>query len=313
MRWAMYLMLCLAATLGAATVRADPLLWEVRDAEGALRGHLFGTVHLCNEACYPLPPDVIEAFAGSAALALELDPADDTMGPSLAAAGSLPPGQQLDGLLPEDLRPTLALAIERSGADGTAIRAMRPWLASMVLMVAAAERAGYGARWGVDLWLAREARATDRPLIALETVERQIAALSAGGDATQLEALGQMLRLVRDDGVGPFLERVRAAWQQGDGDSLLGMIDEGGDESLLEPLIDDLVDARNLEMAHHVGELLSRGPRLFVAVGAAHFGGPRSLVARLAAMGFALRRIGAAAIAGEAEPGAGAGAVSAVR
>ena len=277
--------------LGNSGALAGGLLWEVRDGEQAVLGHLFGTVHLCDAACYPLPPEVRAAFAGSEQLALELDPADAGMGPKLAAAGMLPAGQRLEAMLPEAMRAPLARAIARSGVDAALVQSMRPWLAASVLMVGSASRAGFASSEGVDLWLARKARSDGRPLVLLETVERQIAALSGGGDQAQIEALAQILRLIANEEVGEFLVRIRTAWREGDDQALLDMLNEDADEQRLAPLLTELVTVRNQEMAARIAELLRSGRRSFVAVGAAHLAGAEGIVARLSEMGFEVSRV----------------------
>lgn len=47
-------------------------MWEIHAPDKGLRGHLFGTPHLCDAGCYPRPGEVLAAFAGAEALALEL-------------------------------------------------------------------------------------------------------------------------------------------------------------------------------------------------------------------------------------------------
>lgn len=266
------------------------LIWEVRDAYGSLRGHLFGTLHLCNADCFPLSERVLTAFSSSEVLALELDPSDVSMGAMLAHAGRLAPGEQLESMLPEVLREQLRDAVRLAGADARTLQSMKPWLASSVLMVGAAANAGFGSHWGIDLWLAREARRRGQRLIVLETVERQIEALAAGGEQAQLESLAQIVRLIRDNEVGSYLNRIRLAWQHGDAETLLDMMDEKGDEAQLEPLLDDLVVTRNREMATRIAELMRSSGPVFVAVGAAHLGGTRGLVAQLGALGFRVCR-----------------------
>ncbi|MCK6388988.1 MAG: TraB/GumN family protein, partial [Zoogloea sp.] len=75
---------------GLAAAGGPLFLWELKDARGALRGWLYGTIHVCDAACFPLPAPVRDALASAGGLALELDPADPALGPALARAGALP-------------------------------------------------------------------------------------------------------------------------------------------------------------------------------------------------------------------------------
>lgn len=48
----------------AGLAAAGPLfLWELKDAGGALRGWLYGTIHVCDASCFPLLVLVREALA----------------------------------------------------------------------------------------------------------------------------------------------------------------------------------------------------------------------------------------------------------
>ena len=82
----------LALWAGLAAAAGPLFLWELKDAGGALRGWLYGTIHVCDASCFPLPVPVREALAAADGLALELDPADPSLGPALARAGLLPKG-----------------------------------------------------------------------------------------------------------------------------------------------------------------------------------------------------------------------------
>jgi len=136
------LVLCLALASGTPAL-AGGLLWRISGPDGALRGHLFRTVHLCDADCYPLDDAVREAFAEARVLALELDPANEHMAHALATAGLLPAGERLD----RGQTPALAERLERAaiatGADPASLLRMRPWLASSILAVMAASKAGF--------------------------------------------------------------------------------------------------------------------------------------------------------------------------
>ena len=253
----------------AAQAADDGFLWAVRDPAGQLRGYLFGTVHLCSAECYPLPEAAGAAFRGSRVLALELDPADPSIGAALNRAGRTP--EDLAGLserLPADHWRTLVGLAARHGLPPQFLDRMQPWLISMSLMVSAAGQLGYGPQWGVDSWLAAEARAAGIELHALETVERQIDALAAGGEAAQLAALEQTVSLLESGKLGEYLDEMLRAWRTGDGPALARLLDLDADEVALAPLLEQVLAQRNHEMAFNIARLM-RGPGpVFVAVDA---------------------------------------------
>ena len=285
------LLVALGMLHAAAAAGAEGLLWQVRDRRGTVCGHLFGTLHLCDRSCFPLPQRVVAAFDAADTLVLEIDPEAPGLAEALIAAGRLPAGERLDDLLPAADAERLARAVAAVGIDPTQMQAMRPWLAGTVLAIAAASRAGFDASFGIEPWLATRARQHGISLLALETVGRQIEALSAAGLAAELESLRQTAEMIIDDRVRDHFERIRAAWLRGDADELLAMINEQGDEAVLAPMTEALIDRRNREMALRIAELGCGPSRYFAAVGSAHFGGERSLVRELERSGRVLAPI----------------------
>ena len=278
--------LALALWAGLAAAAGPLFLWELKDAGGALRGWLYGTIHVCDAACFPLPAPVRDAFAGADSLALELDPADPALGPALAQAGMLPPGRQLTDLLPAALRPRLAAALAAVGVADASAGRLQPWLLSSLMTLQAARLAGFHTEQGIDLWLATQARARGLPLSALETVERQIAALSAGGDAAQLASLVEVIELIEAQSGQEYFAAMLAAWRRGDPAALDHLLRDEMASPDMAPLLADLLDRRNAEMLEAIAARLRPGRRPFIAVGAGHLGGSTGLLELLAQRGW---------------------------
>lgn len=278
--------LALALWAGLAAAGGPLFLWELKDARGALRGWLYGTIHVCDAACFPLPAPVRDALAAADSLALELDPADPALGPALARAGMLPSGRQLEDLLPAALRPRLAAALVAVGVPHASVWRLQPWLLSSLMTLQAARLAGFHTEQGVDLWLATQARARGLPLSALETVERQIAALSAGGDAAQLASLVEVIELIEAQSGRQYFGAMLAAWRRGDPAALDHLLRDEMASPEMAPLLADLLDRRNAEMLEAIVARLQPGQRPFIAVGAGHLGGPAGLLELLAQRGW---------------------------
>lgn len=283
--------LALAAWAGLAAAAGPLFLWELQDARGERRGWLYGTIHVCDTACFPLPAPVREALASADSLALELDPADPALGPALARAGMLPPGRQLADFLPAALRPRLAAALVAIGVPDASVQRLQPWLLSSLMTLQAARLAGFHTEQGVDLWLATQARARGLPLTALETVERQIAALSAGGDAAQLASLVEVIELIEQQSGSHYFAAMLAAWRGGDPAALDSLLRDEMASPDMAPLLAELLDQRNAEMADAIAARLQPGQRPLIAVGAGHLGGPGGLLDLLAQRGWRLRQV----------------------
>ncbi|MBT0963533.1 TraB/GumN family protein [Denitromonas iodatirespirans] len=280
----------LAALCLSAGALAAPTLWEVRDGQGVLRAYLFGAIHLCHAACYPLPAGVEAAFAAAERTAFELDVSDPSLPQTLLKAGLLPPGQTLKSLMPADLYAQLHDAAKQVGMPVSRIQAMQPWFASTLLMALAASEAGFSTEAGVDGVLQQRARQAGKPVLALETPARQIAALSGGGERAQQAALRQTVDLVAGGQMGAYLDRMVDAWQRGDDAALQALMVEGVDQAAVAPLIAALIDARNLEMADRLETLMAEPGVLFVTVGGGHLVGELGIPAQLAARGWQVVR-----------------------
>ncbi len=276
---------------GLAAAKGPLYLWEMRDGDGELRAWLYGTIHVCDAACFPLPQDVRAAFAGADSLALELDPQDPGLTRLLLQAARLPAGERLDDILPPALRPRVAGAIDRLGLPQAVLQGMQPWMVSTLLTIKAAEHAGYGASQGVDLALARDARARGIELWALEQVEQQLAALSAGGDKAQVAYLAEIVALIEDDAAPDYFAAMLRAWRTGDVAEIDRILREESGGPDAAPLLEALLDARNVEMAEAIERGLKPGRRPFIAVGAGHIGDKGGLLEILAARGYALRQV----------------------
>lgn len=293
MRWAWQAlaMTWLLLWAGLATAAGPLFLWELRDAGGGLKAWLYGTIHVCDAACFPLPGKVGEALGAADSVALELDLADPTMVQRLGEAALLPAGTRLDSQLPPALRPRLALASTRMGLPPEALQPLQPWMVSTLLTVRAAETVGFRTEQGVDLWLAGAAKAAGKPLWALETVERQIAALSGGGAEAQLASLTEVIELIESGDVRAYFQRMLDAWRAGDAAALDTLLREELSSAAMAPLVVDMLDRRNREMAVSIVRHLETGGRPFVAVGAGHFGGASGLLAELAGRGYQLKQV----------------------
>ncbi|MFV0662225.1 TraB/GumN family protein [Denitromonas sp.] len=280
--------LCSVGLSGAAM--AAPTLWEVRDAQGGVRAYLFGAIHLCHAACYPLPAAVEAAFAASERTAFELDVSDPSLARTLVTAGRLPDGQSLKSLMPAELYAQVHDASKAVGMPVSQVQGIQPWFASTLLMALAANQAGFSTEAGVDGVLQSRARQAGKPVLALETPARQVAALSAGGERAQQAALRQTVDMVVSGQIGDYLTRMVGAWQAGDDAALEALMLEGADREAVAPLFATLIDVRNLEMADRLETLMSAPGVLFVSVGGGHLVGERGIPAELAARGWQVVR-----------------------
>lgn len=265
-----------------------PPAWVIRDADTEIT--LFPTIHALPPEVRWLSPAVTRRFDTADMLVLETVLPEDRF--------ELAPLIQQLGIDPE--LPPLARRLSPAGAEAVTAAAaahgipmpsldrMQPWLAAITLAEASLSAIGINAGNGVEPALMARAKSMNREIVALETPAQQLglfAGLPQADQVAMLEATVADIATARADS-----SRLVSLWQRGDMDSIAA---EFAREARASPrLTEVLLTARNRRWAEWLAsEMASRPGRLFVAVGAGHFGGPDGLLALLAARGFKAQRV----------------------
>lgn len=258
------------------------MLWEVSGKGSTV--YLFGSIHVCTAACFPLSPSVLARLDASDALIVELDAERRASRQRLLDAGRLPPGKTLSGMLKPAERERLAGVLGSLGVPAAAVEGFRPWMAGLVISVQAAAQAGFDAGLGIDVSLMARSRKQGKMLIELESADRQVRALSSGSDAEQIGALNRLLEQVASGKMPAMLADLLQAWKTGDAASLAGMVrDDLPDDSEQSK---ELLLHRNHEMARSIVARAQRGGKYFAVIGAAHLVGQSGVPTLLAQQGF---------------------------
>lgn len=285
---AVWLLVC-GADVQAAGERLS--LWEVTPTAAGARGkvYLFGSIHVCGNVCYPLSRSVTRRFEAAPTLAVELDPLSPDVSARMMKEAQLPAGQSLSDRMSSADRRRYEQVMARLGLPGEVFMNMRPWMVATVITLMAAEQEGYSATQGIDMWFVSRARESGKRVLELETAERQLAALTGGSEAEQIEQLRVTLQLVERGQMKPYFDRMRTAWQTGDMAALDAVMSEtmSGDSSWREALL----DRRNEEMVVTMAQWLARGETVFAVVGAGHMIGEKGLPALLAGKGYKVRQL----------------------
>ena len=137
-------------------------------------------------------------------------------------------------------------------------------------------------RFGIEFWLSEFARLAGKPVVALETVDTQLRAWTAGPAADPLLALEASTSSLEQDRVRPRLRAMVQAWSDGDLATL---------GNLEEPDLDRTVSARNQGLAEAVDRLHQQGKSVFAAAGILHMTGDQGLPKRLEKLGYAVQRV----------------------
>lgn len=273
-----------AAQHEAAARQDRGLLWRA-ERDGRV-SYLYGTLHVGKPEWMQPGPAVRAALAASDVIALEIDPADPAIGAALGAGPDTP-------VLPAPLRARLARQVAASCLPEGALAALHPALQAVLLALLEARWAGLDPGYAQEQSLAEQARATSRPLVALETVAQQKQVLVPDSEAALHGMIEGTLEQLESGRGRSVIARLALAWEQGD----LATLEDyerwcdcarTDDE---RAALRALNDARNPGLAERIDALHRGGQRVFAAVGALHMTGAAALPRLLAERGYAVRRI----------------------
>ena len=280
-----------APAVGAAAAPmtpTGPALWKVADEDTTI--YLFGTVHLLPKNVEWLDVTITDALAKSDTIVTELpmDPQSEAkMVPVMQQMATLPAGTRMRSLLtPEQTARYEAafakLGLPRQVADQ--FDAMKPWFVGINLSMLPLLMNGYSPDQGVEKVLL--AKAGTKQQDALETAQYQFGLFDNLPQSAQIAFM-----LEAADGVGEanqMLDRMVAEWLKGDAEKLAEIMNEGMDDPAL---MDVLLHQRNANWANWIADRLAQPGSVFVAVGAGHLAGDKSVQEILASKGIATTRV----------------------
>lgn len=283
----MRLLVAVLALVLAAPAAAKPGLWVVRDADTEIA--LFGTVHALPKGVQWLSPAIAQRLGTAGSVVVEAVPPDDPMAlASTVAELGMSPGQKplAKRLPPEDLA-KLASAAAEAGVPVAALDRMESWFAALALSQASLTKLGITAESGVEPEILMRARAAKQPVVGLETMEQQLRYLDGLPEADQLAMLISAIGDVPE--AKDETDRLMAMWQAGDIDGLAAAFAEDSKGSLRLQKV--LITDRNARWATWIEGVMRSPGKVFLAVGAGHFGGEDGLIALLQAKGLTVERI----------------------
>ncbi|WP_343519096.1 TraB/GumN family protein [Sphingomonas sp.] len=257
---------------------ADPALWVVKDKDTTI--YLFGTVHILKPGLSWFDEAVKKAFDASGELVTEIggtpDPAKAQQ--LIMKYGFNPSGPTLTEKLPEDKRAAFAKAVADLGLPQAAIDRFDPWLAGVQMTMLSLVRLGYNPQSGVEQALDTAAKAANKPVSGLESVEEQFSFFDSLSEDAQIKFLVETIDKLPE--AGPALDKMVAEWGAGDADGLAAIMNEGFKAS--PEVSKKLLSDRNARWAEWIDTRLDKPGVVFVAVGAGHLAGPESVQAYLA-------------------------------
>lgn len=276
------------AATEAATPAATgngPALWKVADEDTTI--YLFGTVHVLPQGVEWYDATIAGALEGADMIVTEIkmDPAAETELQQLSMSmGLLPSGTTLRSLLTPEQTTAYEAALAKIGAPPAAFDPLKPWLAGLTLSLLPLMQQGYDPNSGVEKVLL--SKVGDKPQGALETAEYQLGIFD--GMPTEGQVSFLMEAVDGMDEVKPMLDRMVAEWAEGDAEELAVIMNEGmSDPAVAEALLYQ----RNANWAEWIDTRLDEPGTVFIAVGAGHLAGAKSVQDYLAEKGITVSRV----------------------
>lgn len=275
------------ATAGPATTDADPALWVVKDADTTI--YLFGTVHVLKPGLSWFDEAVKTAFDKSDQLMLELVMPDD----QAAVAKMMMPmamdttGKTIPSRLTEGELKAYQAAITGFGLPANAFDTFEPWFPAMTLSVLPLTKLGYDPEQGAEKLLTKFAKAGGKPIAGLETLEEQLGLFDTLPETQQVAFLNSVVKDL--DKLGPTLDKMVVLWAKGDPDGLAVAMNES--MAATPELAKTLLWDRNARWADQIKTRMDQPGTVFVAVGAGHLAGEKSVQDYLKARGLTATRV----------------------
>jgi len=249
-----------------------------------------GTIHFGPAEGWNFSPAIRRGMKEADSFILEIDLRDATEEAVSTKHVILPTRVTLDDVVsPEtaELLKEKAALLGKLGMPALVRRHLKPWFLSVGAVEAVSKRSGYSGAHSVERSIV--AAIGDRPLVGLETFERQLSIL----DDLSPEHQDMMLQdtLSRLDELMEEIDALMVAWARNDEEGLLLIARQGVAEPLKPgDFYDILLAERNRKWALHLGRILEdperAGDTIFVGVGALHLVGPDGLIRMLEAAGY---------------------------
>jgi uncharacterized protein YbaP (TraB family) len=261
-----------------------PALWMVADEDTTI--YLFGTVHALPDDVDWYSGTIADAMSASGTLITEIDPgaAEDPAAQQIVMGKAInTTGGSLRDILGPEQTVRYEAAMGNVGVPENAFDQFKPWFAGMTLSVLPLIKNGYSAQSGVETVIDGKA-GPEVTRGALETVEYQIGVFDGLPQASQIAFLMSAADGV--DQIVPTMDAMVAEWVEGDADGLAEIMNA----SLTDP-VEALLYKRNRNWAEWIEERMDTPGSVFMAVGAGHLAGEKSVQDYLEERGMTVNRV----------------------
>ncbi len=274
-----------AAAEATAEAPKGPALWKVADDDTTI--YLFGTVHALPKDVNWYSDEIASALTSADTLVTEIPMGAESEAKVQAvamAASALPEGTTLRSLLTPEQTTAYEGALAKLGVPAPVFDRFEPWMAGLTLTMLPLLQQGYSPDSGVEKVLL--AKVSEKEQAALETPEFQIGIFDSLPQEKQIEFLMEAVDGM--DEAKTTLDAMIAEWIDGDADGLAALMNEGlTDAAIAKALLYD----RNANWAQWIATRLEQPGTVFIAVGAGHLAGDKSVQDVLTQMDVEVERV----------------------
>ena len=271
----------------AATTDADPALWVVKDKDTTI--YLFGTVHVLKPGLSWFDEAVKTAFDKSDQLMLEMVLPEDQ---AQVAKDMMPlaidqTGKTLSSRLAPEQLAAYQAAMASVGLPAAQFDMFEPWFPAITLSMLPLTKLGYDPEQGAEKQLTRLAKTKSKPIAGFETFTEQLGFFDTLPETQQVAFLNSVVKDL--DKLGPQLDKMVLLWAKGDPDGLATAMNES--LAATPELAKTLLWDRNARWADQIKTRMDQPGTVFVAVGAGHLAGDKSVQDYLKDRGLTAKRV----------------------
>lgn len=281
----------------------DALIWEVKSDTATI--YLVGSIHVANDDTYPLQQKLLDAFAISDAIAVEVDVValqeDMELMTEISSMMIYTDGTNLTNHISDELLSIFNDYVEQYGVSGFSseyielLYMYKPWVLYSLISNDVILDAGFEAESGIDMYFINQAKENGMEIIEVESAKFQYDMLDSFSLELQEFMLKDSLETSRDSSV-MSMKLMLSLWEEGDVEAFEILLNEetaelmGGmteeEQKLYEEYNKKMITDRNIGMTDKVEELLKGDQDVFYIVGSAHMVGEDGIVQLLQDRGY---------------------------
>jgi uncharacterized protein YbaP (TraB family) len=242
-------------------------LWELHGKHNIV--YILGSIHVLRPADYPLAPEVLDAYAHSRGLVMEINLGDvdaTALQSELLAGALLPDARTLPQVMGVKRYGKATQLARAEGIDLARFDQFAPWFAAEAITQAQLSQLGFAAQSGVEMYFLDRAQQDHKSIAGLETVQDQIGLFQGLSLDAQSDYLVTSLAEAHE--LPHEVDAMVRAWQHGDVAWFTEeMKSEFGDDPVL---YQSLLVTRNRKWLPKIEALLNEDGNYLVIVGTGH-------------------------------------------